>query len=1003
MPQQMRKPKAIVVASAIEKSDFRTHLDGVSNHLRGKLGKLFGGSDTDSTATIRRPDTATNTTASSGSDSPDTTFTPENRGAPSLSPVTSPSEITSAYPGVGAVNHKTRPSPSRPPAKAERPVKPRDRDDSVLHQIRKFEGGGKLPQLGWKSMATNPELWDESGNTFVYVYIRGSKVKPPPSFRLKSSIVDALGSKTLRDKLYDTREPEGWPKFFPHSQSRIDQNAGGTLPEDTVVSVDRYDMADRGQESDDNEIVHPMGKKKKKKKPASKAPPGIEYELYFEWPGSDTGVHSTLWHVTTRNFFAIMYDASSLVGTTLYDSLKMLLERMLAYPGYLDRSINHVDWITEYLTRHGFDDVRNNPSYAASLLAFSELPQVHWREGYIEAFVHCAGMLRMGLDTVTEWRHVSPVTKMYLMNANLELEERIHRAQVWLHDFDFSEMWPVSSAPPSLARGCCDRFRKWLCKYYENAFLHWPPSNEETWLVRDTVLRLRNDFHGLYDYLVDRDASFDGSDRRPGQRWNIISSSNRHFHADSVELPVTDMLLTFDARNNFPHIPHPYPKVPPSLPAAIPKHYGKSGAFHLKKSHGTFDNPAEARRKALSYAEASNVYVLRDQYVHTDLVTNFIRFEQSDMVDQVDPYEARRGRWILIYGILQVLATISVDHPNLRYNDGAQYHLSPQMKGVLPWSPAHAPPEEEADHTHSHCWVVPSTWRDNIQAAEGPQPYQQEQPQSQPPPQARALPHRHGSTAHRPIMWGQYGDGRVRGDEKALTSPTSERSVGGHRDASPASRSTDHKLKFSRSTSAMNIMSNAKTNGSRSISATGESSTTRKRMEEWVANTKGPLTAPPSVAGDPTAPHRHRRHYHPPSSVAGTTTSSTTNSDTTTTTLRGGASPTLEPFGTFTTIENGPPTPPNKSNPNFHAALTNGLPHLRSSSRLGGGGGGGRKQSITTTSGVSSSNSESWGMESATKEVRIMREVSASRRRGEEGEERKEERMGSGFQPPTDW
>ena len=691
----------------------------------------------------------------------------------------------------------------------------------------------------------NPELWDEVGDTFVYVYIRGSKTKPPPSFRLQSGVMEAQCSNALLNKLHHTKEPPGWPKFIPYSRTQRGQNARPISPENTF---DSHGTAFHGTESDDSDVIRPLGVTEKT---SSKTPPGIEHELYFEWPGSETGVHSTLWHVTTRNFFAIMYNASSLVGTTLYDCLKMLLERMLMYSDYLDDDTNVIGWITDYLVRYKYDDVRNNPSYAASLLAFSELPQVRWREGYIEGFVHCTGMLRMGLDTVTEWRHISPVTKMYLNNANLELEERVHRAQVWLHDFDFSEMWPTSSAPPSSARGCYDRLRKWICKYYENAFLHWPTTNEETWLQRDTVLRLRDDFHGLYDYLVDRDAAFDNSNVRPGRKVQIISTTQRHFSADTADLPVTEMLLAFDARNNFPHIPHPYPRVPPSFPVSYSnsKATGKGG-FHIKKSNTVSENPAEARRKALSYAEASNVYVLRDQYVHTDLVTNFIRFEQSDMVDQLDPHEARRGRWILIYGILQVLATISVDHPNLRYNDGAQYHLSPQMKGVLPWSPANTPPEEEADHTHSHCWVTPSTWRDSI--APAPLPKEQHQ-------QTRTPPHRQASNNHRPIIWGQYGDGRTRGDSNSnasneLTSPVSDRGAQKTiREASPAAHTEQQRLKTSRSASAMNSMSSPDT-PSKNSTGGKSSSSNRKRMEEWVASTKGgppvATTSTSSISGD---------------------------------------------------------------------------------------------------------------------------------------------------------
>ena len=438
-----------------------------------------------------------------------------------------------------------------------------------------------------------------------------------------------------------------------------------------------------------------------------------------------------------------MYDASALVGTTLHEAMTKLFERIVMYPDYLDRSINKVDWIADYIIRHKFDDVRNNPSYAASLLAFSEAPGVQWREGYIEAFVHCVGMLDMGLQTIPEWRHVTPHTKMFLQNASMEIDERITRAQGWLLSFDFGDMWPHSSLPPSVARGCFDRLRKWFCKYYENAFLHWPPTSDQIWLTRDMVMRLKNDFEGLYDYLVDRDVMFDGTEYRPGQKWAITSRSGQNFRADTFELPLTDILLGFDKRNGFPHIPHPYPITPPSVPIQSKPR----STWIVKKPSSPADILAQSRRKALSYAEASNVYTLRDQYMHTDLVTNFIRFEQSDQVENLDPFEARRGRWILVYGVLQVLATISVDSPNLRFKEGAQYHLCPQMKGVVPWAERGSPPEAEAEHKRSHCWVVPETWGPLL-------------------PKARP-------NAHKPIIWGQYGDGRTRGGS-SVSDPTQD-------------------------------------------------------------------------------------------------------------------------------------------------------------------------------------------------------------------------------------
>ena len=136
-PQPLRKPRPIVIASAIEKSDFRTHLDGMSSSLRGKIGKLLGRGDHDSSGpNKRRPGTAT---INSDSDSRSTDWAPSITAVPSLSPSTSPSDVPSTYPSLGTPTSNT--SRHRP------------QQESVVHKIRRFEGGGKLPQLGWKSLS----------------------------------------------------------------------------------------------------------------------------------------------------------------------------------------------------------------------------------------------------------------------------------------------------------------------------------------------------------------------------------------------------------------------------------------------------------------------------------------------------------------------------------------------------------------------------------------------------------------------------------------------------------------------------------------------------------------------------------------------------------------------------------------------------------------------------------------------------------------------------------
>lgn len=138
MPPHMRKPRPIIVASAIEKSDFRTHLDGMSSTLRGKLGGLIKGKkDSPPNELPRlRPDKST---ATSDYGSRSTDFTPSLGAVPSLSTSTTPSEGHETY-STSHQSHQFVPRQRQP-------------QEAVIHKIRRFEGGGKLPQLGWKSLS----------------------------------------------------------------------------------------------------------------------------------------------------------------------------------------------------------------------------------------------------------------------------------------------------------------------------------------------------------------------------------------------------------------------------------------------------------------------------------------------------------------------------------------------------------------------------------------------------------------------------------------------------------------------------------------------------------------------------------------------------------------------------------------------------------------------------------------------------------------------------------
>ena len=89
------------------------------------------------------------------------------------------------------------------------------------------------------------------------------------------------------------------------------------------------------------------------------------------------------------------------------------------------------------------------------------------------------------------------------------------------------------------------------------------------------------------------------------------------------------------------------------------------------------------------------------------LIDQFERFELSADLKGVSPREARLGRWILLYGILQVLSTLSVDVRDLKWTQGVRYFLCTDLKRCPEWVTNGQTEQMEASQLRSWCWQRP--------------------------------------------------------------------------------------------------------------------------------------------------------------------------------------------------------------------------------------------------------------------------------------------------------
>ncbi|KAI1372358.1 hypothetical protein F4677DRAFT_266251 [Hypoxylon crocopeplum] len=678
--------------SGIERSGFRSAVDKKSDEFRKGLTKAFtfGVKKKKTADGAFRPESSATIRGLNESDPYDMIEVP-------VMPVQNPQHL------VWDPEYQQMISP--PPSTKLPPIPP----PSTTPPIKRWIGAGR-PVQRWNKLRKDPELWDPNGDVLVFFGRKGQAPRPNPSFRLSSHIIEATESRFLITLLregstedeYDTRihmppSPIGAPPMLrphgshPHLAYGLGRNGQPTPPV-----------------SEDTSLADADGQ--------------ISYEMYFPTPPNMSKLEAHRHAITTRNVFALLYHAS-LVGLSLFQALSDLLARLATY---MPAEADNVGTILNYLSARGIDDARNDPETAVSMLAWSETPEVRWEEGWCEAFVHCAGMYSR-LESCADFKSVTPITRALLERACLETQLRVQAAEERIAEFSYGDIWPTAGpGARGAARDAAERLRQFFINHYATIHGDWPPPDagartaegEEMWLTRTMAKQMQKDFGALYDYLVNRDIVWDESETRSSRKWMMVSESgNKSFDPDTPDLPFTDMLIEFDNRMRFPHIPHPYPLVPESIPP-ITSHSASSSRERSKKDKNNNNNKQggddriNERRAQLAYTEATNIYILGSDFTQSDLIESFVKFEKTDQVGAVDPFVARRGRWVLIYGVLQTLGSVSVDSPNVRYKDNVMYHLSPRFKGTKapPWKGASAP-AAEARHELSHCWVAPRAWQ----------------------------------------------------------------------------------------------------------------------------------------------------------------------------------------------------------------------------------------------------------------------------------------------------
>lgn len=453
----------------------------------------------------------------------------------------------------------------------------------------------------------------------------------------------------------------------------------------------------------------------------------ITHELWFVLPkGSDSEAERRR-KLAIRNVLSVIH-GGSIVGHDFTRTLCDIHEIMVTFSKNAsgDTTKASSKLIIEYLQSKRLDDVRNDIRRALCLLGWSEQTSVQWELGYLESFVHAAGMMSPEITEMPEYKRLSHITRTNLYNAFSGMQLVAMEVEDKLKDFDFSEMWTMQKATSSPAKKAFDAFQDFLLSFYEDAYGEWPPQAPagQRWLDRQIVRRLQADFGALYDFLVDKDVHWDTLKAAYRRDWEIVCTDPaRNFKADLKNFSVTDILVGFDDFHGLMHIPLPFPLLPAE--DVLPNRPKSPSIFSsLRRREFNFEEEKQKFNTLLAFGKATNL--ARQSMFHegtesgntvenapkltcsdNKLLAAFQAHEQSATLAHVSLHEARLGRWILLYGVLQFLSSVSVDVDGLQYTEDVQYFLCPSITGSPPWNKGKGPQVmRDATPFGSHCWTV---------------------------------------------------------------------------------------------------------------------------------------------------------------------------------------------------------------------------------------------------------------------------------------------------------
>ncbi|KAF1844237.1 uncharacterized protein K460DRAFT_291040 [Cucurbitaria berberidis CBS 394.84] len=533
-----------------------------------------------------------------------------------------------------------------------------------------------------------PELWDDEGDTLVYLFPRTSN--KGPSFRIDSSVYAAsqLLTQLVHGSLYSDTAAATPSELAERASRRVSSEVYG---QSRTASPDQSQIGSSDGSKGSRALSDAVEDDHTEKHLYMPIALSSDASVTPQEPRLDFKDTETL--VAYRNFFAFLI-GQSLIATERHSDIFDIFLRIgdilshYAFSNVDGSSFGEVaaSSFDCYVDELALADVRHSREKTIEAIVLGE--NMRSISLYTEGFVHAAGKF----DSIKEinspkFDMMSHKTATRLARAAMDLDNREATINGKLKDCEFPNIFSGIMNSAMATEGKVVSFKKWraafmttrsfMIDYYKTKYGSWLPKARSkknnlttSGLNRLVLLDIYRDMSNLYDLLVDRK--------------NLTNRTADGFLAEDegediesvVQRALRKVLSEYDRST---------PPVQPPVPFDLPLY-----PAWPRPLSGDAKKDAKTRSKKLHKDEVAKL-LKQSHNIDAEQQTPFLEafrhfeFKHATGSNLDDIWDLRSGQWLFLYAVLQSLPMLVVDAPDVHFTEGVEYFLCEVPRSDVPW------------------------------------------------------------------------------------------------------------------------------------------------------------------------------------------------------------------------------------------------------------------------------------------------------------------------------